>query len=106
MGIGQEHRQPVYAYANAAGRWHSIRECPDVVFVHLVSLFVAALAFLELLFETAALVFGIVEFAEAVGNFHLPGEDLPALGPIGLVRLLLGERRDRGGKLVNDRRLN
>ena len=59
-----------------------------------------------MLFEAAALVFGIVEFAETVGDFHLSGEDFEALGPVRLVGLLLGERRDRCGEFVNDGRLH
>src|SRR4029077_7837106 len=67
---------------------------------------VAALSFLQLLFEAPTLVFGIVQFAEAVGNFHLSSKDFPALGPIRLVSLLLGQGRNSSGKLVNNGRLN
>src|ERR1700730_7924975 len=67
---------------------------------------VAALSFLQLLFEAATLVFGTVQVAEAVVNFHLSGKDFPALGPIRLVRLLLGQWRHSSGKLVNNRWLN
>ena len=71
-----------------------------------MSLFVTALALLELLFETAALVLGIVEFAEAVGNFHLSNEDLKSLSPVGLVRLLFRKRRDGCRELIDDRGLS
>ena len=54
-----------------------------------MSFFVAAFTFFELTFKTAALVFGIVEFAEAVGDFHLAGKNFEALGPVGIIGLLL-----------------
>src|SRR5262249_45824938 len=77
----------------------------DVVFIHPVGFFVAALAFGVLLLEAAALVFRVVEFAEAVGDFHLSGENFPALGPVGLVGFLLGERRNSSGGFIDDCRL-
>ena len=63
---------------DASGRRHAVGKGADVVFVHLMSFFVAALALGQLSFEAAALVFGIVEFAEAIGNFHLSGDKFPS----------------------------
>ena len=62
---------------------------------------VAALAFFELVLEAAALFFRVVELAEAVGDFHLPGKNFKALHPIGFVRLVFRERRNRGRELVD-----
>ena len=53
--------------------------------------------------EAAALLFGIIELAEAVGELHLSGENFPALGPVRLVGFVFGERGDSGGELVDDR---
>ena len=55
--------------------------------------------------ESPPLIFGIVEFAEAVGNFHLPGVNFETLRPLRFIRFLLRERRHRGGELVDDCRL-
>ncbi len=68
--------------------------------------FTATLALSQLLFEAAALIFGIVQFAEAVSNLHLAGKDFPAFGPLGLIGLLLGKRRDCRGEFVDDGRLH
>ena len=54
-----------------------------------MSFFVAALALFQLGFEASALIFGIVQFAESVGNLHLSDVDLPALGPVRFIGLLL-----------------
>ena len=72
MRIGQQHAQAIDADAYATGRRHAVRQRANVVFIHLVSFFVAALALFQLRFKAAALIFGIVEFTEAVGDFHLP----------------------------------
>ena len=71
-----------------------------------MSFFVAALALFQLLFEAAALLLGVVEFAEAVGKLHLSRENFETLDPIGFVGLVLGERRDHGGELVDHRWLD
>src|SRR5271165_3217061 len=83
-GIGQEHGEAVDADAFACGRRQAVRERADVVFVHLVGLFVATGALGELAFEAAALLLGIVELAEGVANFEAAHEDLEALDPVGV----------------------
>ena len=50
---------------------------------------VAALALGELLLETLALFFGVVQLAEGVAYFESSDVELEALYPFGLVRLLL-----------------
>ena len=49
----------------------------------------AAFAFLQLRLKAPPLVFRVVQFAEAVGNLHLPCVDFEALRPVWLIRLLL-----------------
>src|SRR5207245_8273043 len=71
-------------------------------FILLVCFFVAALAFFELLLEASPLIFRIVQFTEAIRDLHFSGEDFPALGPVRLVRFLLGERRNSRGEFIDD----
>ena len=59
-----------------------------------------------MLFEAAALLLGIVEFAEAVRDFHTSGVDFPALRPVRLVGLDLGEGGDGDRELVDNRWLD
>ncbi len=106
MRIGEQHGEAVDADAFAGGGRHAEGEGADVVFVHLMRFFVAAGAFAELFFEAGALVVGVVELAEAVGEFHAAAEDLEALHPVGLVLLVLGERRDGAREVVEDGRLD
>jgi len=49
-------------------------ERPDVVLVHLVSFFISALTFRQLLLEASALIFRIIQLAEAIGDLHLPAK--------------------------------
>src|SRR5579884_3210015 len=88
VGVGEEHGHAIDANANAPGGWEPKRQRANVVLVHLMGFFVAALAFAQLLFEAAALLHGIVKLAEAIGDFHLTGENFPALRPVGLVGLV------------------
>ena len=102
VGVGQQHADSIDADANAPGWRHAVGKRADVILIHLVSFIIAALAFLQLRLKSPPLVLGIVEFAEAVGKFHLPGKNFETLRPLRLIRLLLGERRDRGREFVND----
>src|SRR6266516_441094 len=92
----------VSSAALASCRGHTVRERANVVFIHLMCFVVAALAFFDLLLEAAALIFRIIQFTKTVGDFHFTGENFPALGPIRLVRFLLGERRNSRREFVND----
>ncbi len=88
MRVGEQHRQPVHSQPHPA-RWrHPITKRPNIVEIHLVRFFVAALAFFLLRLVAPPLIFRVVQFAEAVGDFHLPNEYFKALGPVGIVRLL------------------
>src|ERR1019366_1356411 len=107
--IGQQHGQAIDADAFACGRRQPVRQSANVVLVHLVSFFVAAGAFAELLLEAAALFLGIVELAESVADLQSADEDLKALDPLGvLFRLALVLREWRNGqrKVVDERWLN
>ena len=80
----------------------TISQGANVVFVHLVRLFVAARAFGELGLEALALIFGIVELAEGVADLESANVELEALHPVWLVRLDLRERRDGEREVVDD----
>ena len=70
-----------------------------------MSFFVAALAFFQLRLKPMPLIFGIVEFAESVGNLHLSDKYLPTLGQSGSSGFCF-ERRDGRRELVNNCRLH
>src|SRR6516162_2262733 len=68
---------------------------------------VAPSALLQLLLETAALLFRIVELAEGIADLKTTDEDFKALDPIlRLVALVLRQRRDGKRKVIEDGRLN
>ena len=60
----------------------------------------------DLRLEAAALLGRIVELAEGVGHFEAADVQLEALDGVGIVGLLLRERRHLGRKVVDERRLN
>jgi hypothetical protein len=53
-----------------------------------MSLIIPAFPFFQLPSNSPPLIHRIIQFTEAVGNFHLPGINLPALRPLRLIRLL------------------
>ena len=71
--------------------------------------FVASGALAQLLFEAAALLFGIVQLAEGVADLQATGEDFEALDPLGIffrLALVLRQGRDGERKVVNKCRLD
>jgi hypothetical protein len=66
--VGKQHNQPVDTDADAARRWHAVFERGAEVLVDHHGLVVALGALLRLLDEPPALVNGIVEFGERVGE--------------------------------------
>ena len=104
-GAGEDHGEAVDTDAFASGRWKAVGERADVVLVHLVGFVVSALALRDLLLEALALLFGIVELAEGVADFEPSDVKLETLNPVGLVGLLLGERRYGEREVVDDGRL-
>jgi len=99
---GEDHGEAVDADAFAGGGWEAEAERADVVLVHLVGFVVAAVALLQLVFEAAALVVGVVELGEGVADLEAADVELEALDPVGLVGLDLGERRDGEREVVDD----
>ena len=78
-GPGQHHHQAVDAEPDAAGRRHPLFERLDERLVVGLRLLVAALELGRLLLEAAALLVGVVELAEGVGDLDPADEGLPAL---------------------------
>src|SRR5258708_23095263 len=103
---GQQHGQAIDADALASGRRQTIRQRPDVVFIHGVRLFIAALFFAQLLLDAPALFFRIVQFAEGVADLQAADEDLEALHPVRLAALVFRERRNRHRELIDKGRLD
>src|SRR6266404_4042494 len=102
--VREEHRQAIDADAFARGGRHAVAERADIVPVDLLRRFVSALRDLRL--KAALLIYGIVQFRKAVRNLHSGNVDFKALGHAGIIRLLLGQRRNVRRKFVQNRRLD
>ena len=94
--------KPIDADAFATRRWKPVRKRPDVILIHLVRLVVAAITFFQLIFEPLVLLHRIVQLAEGITEFKPACIDFKPLHPIRIIRLLLRQRRDGGGKLIDD----
>ncbi len=75
LGSGENHGEPVDADAFAAGWRQAVGESANVILVHLVGFFVAALALRDLLLKTAALLLRIVQLAKSVANLQSADEE-------------------------------
>src|SRR6267142_2517459 len=104
--VGEQHGEAVDPHALAGRRRQPVGKRTDVVLVHDVRLFIAAFPLAKLLLEAAALLFRIVQLAEAIGDFQTADKNLESLYPFGFIGFVLGERRDCHRKVVDDRRLN
>src|SRR6266550_7325497 len=87
---GEQHGETIDTDADTASRRQSEGEGANVVFVHAVGLFVTTLTLAELQFEAAALLLGIIQFAEAIGNFHAADKDFETLNPFRLIGFIFG----------------
>ena len=74
---------------------HAVLQGADVVRVEGVGFLVAGRPLACLLLEAAALVVGIVELAERIGELAAVDEQLETLGERGIGAVRLGERRER-----------
>src|SRR5690625_2498264 len=83
--VGQQHDQPVYAYALARRRRHAVFQGADVVVVKVHGLGIAGIAGRHLLMKTLGLVFGVVELGKAVGNLPAGNDQLKTIGKIGVI---------------------
>src|SRR5713101_8146168 len=106
MLVCEQHDQPINADANSGCRRHALCQRPTIIFVHDHRLFITALALCDLILETLILLFGIVEFREAVRGFKPANKVFEALSDGWIRRRGFGKRRDWLGKVSNERRLN
>lgn len=91
LGAGEHHHQTVDSEADAAGRGHSLFERLDESLVIRLGLVVAAGDLGGLLLEPPALLVGVVQLGEGVGDLDPADEGLPTLDQAGLGAVGLGE---------------
>ena len=89
-----------------AGRRHPVLERPHVGLVERLRLLVAAPQLLGLLLEAAALLVGVVELGERVGDLEAADVGLPALDQALLGAVALGERRHLDRVVEDEGRLD
>ena len=104
MRIREQHHQAVDSHAFAGGRRQTVRQRANVIHVHFFRRFLPALFHLRA--ETPLLIKGIVQFREAVGQFHSRDKQLESFGQRRIVRFLLRERRNLRRKVIYKCRLN
>ena len=104
---GQQHHQPVDADADAAGRRHALLErLHEQPRRRAAPPRRRASARAALRLEARALLVGVVELGERVGDLHAAGERLEALDQPRLARCVLGERRELDRVVDDERRLD
>ena len=106
LAAGEEHREPVDAEADAAGRRHAVGERLDVVGVALLRLDVAGRALGLLEREPLRLLLRVVDLGERVAELDAAGEVLEALDDRRVVVGRARERRQLDRVVVEDRRLD
>src|ERR1700678_2478589 len=72
--VGEQHGETIDADAFASRGRQSVGQRANIVFVHLMSFFVAPSALAQLPLETAALLFRIVQLAESIADLQAAGE--------------------------------
>ncbi len=97
VGVGEQHHAAVDADAQAARGGQAVLQGVDIVLVHHAGLVVAHLTQGQLVLEAAALVDGIVELGEGVGELGVVDEQLEALGEPGVFGGALRQRGDLHG---------
>src|SRR3954447_23609287 len=105
VAAAEQHHQAVDPHAQPAGRRHPVLERLDEDLVVGLGLLVALGLQADLGLEARALLVGVVELGERVGDLHPAREGLEALDEPGLVAVGLGERRQLDRIVHDDRRL-
>ena len=106
LGPGQHHHQAVDPEPDAAGRRHPLFERLDEGLVVGLRLLVAAAELGRLLLEAPALLVGVVELGEGVGDLDPADEGLPALDQALLGAVGLGEGRELDRVVEDEGRLD
>jgi hypothetical protein len=99
--VGEQHDQPVYAYALPGRRRQAVFERADVIGVVVHGLFVACFLLLCLLGEARRLVLRIVQLGKAVGHLAPGDVQLEAVGDRG-VRVVAARERGDDRRVVHD----
>src|SRR3954466_11914510 len=105
VAAAQQHDEAVDPHAQPARRRHAVLERLDEDLVVGLGLLVALGLQADLGLEARALLVGVVELGERVGDLHPAGERLEALDEAGLRAVVLGERRELDRVVHHDRRL-
>mmetsp|Transcript_44360 Transcript_44360/g.73930 ORF Transcript_44360/g.73930 Transcript_44360/m.73930 type:complete len:290 (-) Transcript_44360:874-1743(-) len=114
-GVGEQHDEAVHAEAHPARRGQPVLQRRQEVLVHLDIVACIILAFLasarrcvvhHLRFQAFALLDGIRELTEGVGELAAVDEELEAVRNARHRRMRLGQRRDLDRVLENKRRLH
>ena len=104
--IGEQHHQAVDTHPDATGRRHAVLERPDVIGVKLLRFVVAGVALRALILEPRALIIGIVELAERVGELGAIDEQLEPFGEPRIATVRFRERRERARIVDHEGRLH
>src|ERR1700751_5120600 len=86
MRVRKDHRQSIDADAFAGSGRHAMSQRADIVLVPFLGNFFASLRNLRQ--KSAFLLRGVVQFGEAVGNFHAGNVNLKTLSDRRIARLL------------------
>ena len=95
--VGEQHDQAVNADTLACGSGHPVFQGPNKILIHLgVNLFIIAF-FRNLLFQALALINGVAELAECIGDLAAGDEELKAVGHGRVLFIAAGQRRHLDG---------
>ena len=83
-GIGQEHHQPVDSDSLTCCGRHAVFQGFDVVVIHEVGFVITRLAIFHLLLKPSPLIFGVIEFGKAVGDFPTGDKQFEPFGQLGM----------------------
>ena len=92
MLIGEQHREPVDAEANTAGRRHAVFERTQEVVVDEHGFIVAAFHEFYLFFKTFPLLDGVVQFAVGVGDLFAVAHEFEAFHQARFAAVLFRQR--------------
>ena len=92
MNTADQHHESIDSKAHAPGWRHPLFEGFEEALIVWLGLFVAAPQGNRLTLEAAALLVGVIQLAEGVGDLDPTGERLPALNQTLLASVGLGKR--------------
>src|SRR5210317_757217 len=93
-GISKKHDQSVYPYSFSGSGRHSILQRFDIIFVHIVSLFITGFPVSSLLQKSLFLVVRIIEFRKSIRDLMARDKKLKSIRKIGIRLTLSGKGRN------------